>query len=382
VAQDVIVVGAGIMGLYTAYELALRGQKVLLLEQFGLAHPFGSSRGETRVIRTAYFEHSDYVPLAQAAWKKWEDLGEPRKTEIIVRTGGLYVGRPESPLIAGSIEAAERHGLKYSLGEEMAVHARQRVVVPDGFVTFWEADCGIVMAAEAIRRLAVRCSELGVEIRACEPVMSWSSNSNGVTVTSTSRINEAATLVICAGSWANELLPELNLPLVVTRQVVAYTEPAKKGAYFFGIFPVTCIQSSEDEFYYTVPICYAEGPHKNHFKVGRHNPIDVVDPDTVDRKPTAQDAELALAGLKEFIPGAAAPLRSVEICLYTNTPDGHFVVDKHPRHDNVVFACGFSGHGFKFAPVIGQALADLATEGTTELPVDFLSASRFTDQSK
>ena len=371
--SDVIVVGAGVVGLCAAVELAERGQRVTLLDQFAIPHKFGSSHGETRVIRTAYFEHPDYVPLAQRAWAHWEEPGE-----LLLATGGMYLGRPDSALISGSIEAATNHGLSYEvkMPDDIRAHYPQ-VSIPDDYVAFVEKQCGVLLAEKCIGRLLLQaCSRL-INARPNEAVMSWSASAQGVSVKTKTRTFDAARLVICAGPWSSGILRDLNVPLTVTRQIVGFTAPTDPKQFTMGTLPVMCMEAPDGAFYYTIPICRTGGRRSDFFKAARHNPGLTVTPSSVNRATNPEDAESFLPGLREFLHGAAGPVAAMDVCLYTNTPDGHFVVDKHPEHDNVVFACGFSGHGFKFAPVIGEALADLALEGKTALPVGFLGVGRF-----
>lgn len=362
---DVIVIGGGIMGLSAAVELGRRGQRVLLLEARRLGHRMGSSHGETRVIRTGYFEHPDYVPLAQRAWKLWGD--------DLVACGGLYLGLPDSELISGFLHAAQVHNLRY---ENLAgVEVRRRypqVRLPDGYSCIYERDCGFVYAARAMQGLLSEASAHGVVIQTNEPVVKWEARAQSVVVATADNRYEAGALVICAGSWTGKLLAELDLPLVVTRQVVGMTEPPDLQAFAMDRLPVVCAEEPDGAFTYTIPI----NPDCGWFKAARHNMGAVADPDDPGREPTDADPETFLAGLRTFLPVALGPVKRIDVCLYTNSPDGHFILDRHPNHSNVTFACGFSGHGFKFAPVIGEALSDLALKGSTELPVHFLGLDR------
>ena len=375
---DAIVVGAGVMGLSAAVELGRRGQRVVLLDQFAIPNDLGSSHGETRVIRTAYFEHPDYVPLAQRAWMSWQGLGDAVGASSLLQIGGLYLGRPGSALIAGSVEAAMQYGLSHEVWSPAEVRERYaQVTIPDDYVGFFEAQCGVLFASECLGWLMYRALATGVDVRPNQPVTSWEASHWGVTVTAKSGTLEAARLVICAGPWTGEILNELGIPLEVTRQTVGFTDPTDQEPFSSASLPVMCMEARDGAFYYTIPICQGVGPRSELFKVARHDPGIEVTPQTVDRTPNPTDAESFVPGLREFLPGAAGPVAAIDVCLYTNTPDGHFVVDRHPEHENVVLACGFSGHGFKFAPVIGEALADLAIEGKTELPIGFLGVDRF-----
>ncbi len=366
------------MGLSTAVELGIRGKSVLLLEQFEVPNKLGSSHGETRVIRTAYFEHPDYVPLAQRAWRRWEELGGALGSPVLLQTGGLYLGRPGSALISGSIKAAEKHSLEYELVSAGQIRNRYpQLRVPESYVGFLEAQCGVLLASEAIGWMLYQALATRVDVRSFQRVKSWQASGNRVTVTSNSEAFEASKLVICAGPWTGKVLSDLNIPLSVTRQIVGFTAPADAKLFSASSMPVTCIESSSGKFYYTIPICPFDDVSNRLFKSATHDHGDKVTPETVDRATNAADKQSFLSELQDFLPEAAENVQKMEVCLYTNTPDGHFVVDRHPEHDNVVFACGFSGHGFKFAPVIGEALADLALNGKTDLPIAFWSAKRF-----
>jgi sarcosine oxidase len=375
---DVIVVGAGVMGLATAAELARRGRSVLVLEQFGIPHTLGSSHGDTRVTRTAYFEHPDYVPLVRRAHQGWERLCDETAHSVGTLTGGLYIGKPESDLIARSDEAAVLHGLDHErLSAEEIVRRWPQVQVPEGMVGFYEPACGVLFAERGVSAFAEVALMNGADIRCYEQVHSWSATGGSVKVHSDQGTYEADRLVIAAGSWTSRLLSDLGIPLKVTRQVVGWTAPAQPERFLSDAFPVCCL-ATDESFYYTIPILPAHlCPPRPGFKSACHDLGEEANPDQVDRGTTRHDAHSFLAGLKTFLPEAAGPVLSMASCLYTSTPDGNFVIDVHPYHPHVCFACGFSGHGFKFAPVIGEVLADLATEnGRTHLPIGFLRLSR------
>lgn len=374
---DVIVVGAGIIGLSTAAELARRGQRVALFDQFEIPNALASSHGETRVIRTAYFEHPSYVYLAQRSWVLFEVLGKKTGDRLIQRTGGIYVGPPDGDLIRGSVEAAEAHGLEYRLGSNVNLDEYEgKIVIPDGSTLFWDRNCGILFADRSLASLVKWCHGAGVELHPHESATSWSANSASVTVNTSRASYSASSLVICAGAWARKLLSDVGLPLRVTRQVVGFCAPPA-GTYSAPTFPITCFEGANGDFFYTIPACQSRGAREGWFKIGDHNPIGEVSADDVDRAASSDDIARLTAGLECYLPGAGT-IVDADVCLYTMTPDGHFIIDKHPQHPNVVYAAGGSGHAFKFGPVIGESLADLATRGSTDLPVGFLSASRFT----
>ncbi len=367
------------MGLSAAVELRRRGASVTLLDQHALPHALGSSHGETRVIRTAYFEHPNYVPLARRAWDAWVRIGEAEGEELLRPTGGLYLGRPESALISGSIEAALRGRLPYQVTTPHDVRSHYtQVFLPDDFVAFFEEQCGVLFAARCLAKLKAIAMREGVEVLAPARVSSWNAANGRVTVLTDDGRHEGDALVLCPGPWSSGLIAGLGIPLRVSRQVVGFTSPANPEPFTAGRLPVMCMESTSGEFYYTIPICPGVGERTQFFKCGNHRLGETIDPDSPGRAPNPEDNSSFQPGLREFLPDAAEPVVAMDVCLYTNTPDGHFVLDRHPERPNVVIGCGFSGHGFKFGPVIGEALAELALEGSTKLPVDFLSARRLT----
>ncbi|MES2462657.1 MAG: N-methyl-L-tryptophan oxidase, partial [Armatimonadota bacterium] len=373
---DVIVLGVGAMGAAACWHLAKRGLCVLGLEQNGIPNSLGSSHGYSRAIRLAYFEHPDYVPLLKRAWELWQDLENASGQTLLYKTGCLYLGPPDSELIRGSLHSAQTHGLPHeALSRQMLAERFRQFKVPDDFIGLFETLGGTLRPELSIATMALEALKHGAAIQGQTTVTGWQSDANGVTVrTAQGETYHAAHLVISGGAWSSRLITTLGVPLTVTRQVLGWVWPPRPERFTLEAgFPTWAIEHGS-EFHYGFPML----PDNPGFKIARHAPLgQVTTPETVRRAPTPEDEETFRPALRRFFPEADGPTLAVRTCLYTNTPDGHFIVDRHPDHDNVSVACGFSGHGFKFAPVIGQALADLATTPSTTLPIDFLGIERF-----
>jgi sarcosine oxidase len=371
---DVIVIGLGAMGLATAAELARRGAHVLGIEQYGIPHARGSSHGAARVFRTAYFEHADYVPLLKRSRTLWRAMGEESGSPLLLETGVLYGGRANSPLITGSLASAKQHGLAVqTLTADELGRRFQQFALDEGMVALFEPSAGMLLAEASLSALAGIALRHGAELRAFEPVISWSAGGDGVRVTTARAEYSAARLVFCGGAWSGRLLAELGLPLRVTRQVSAWIWPGEPASFGIDRFPTWAIESAEGAFYYGFPLhASATG-----MKVAAHDPGPAFDPDSPHRPVDPADAAGALAFLSRHIPAAAGQVVNLQACMYTMTPDSHFILDRHPGHERVCLAAGFSGHGFKFAPVIGEIMADLALSGGTRHSIEFLSLGRF-----
>lgn len=371
---DVIVVGVGSMGSATCEQLARRGLRVLGLEQFGIPHGRGAHHGGSRVIRKAYFEHPDYVPLLQRAYENWAAVERLSGRQIMHRVGGVYLGRPDSEAIAGSLTAMRLHDLPY---EELTVdQLRQRYPmfrVPDDFVGLIDPETGYVVPEAAVSTFAGLTLANGGELHGHEPVLDWSESSTGVTVRTALDTYTADRIVFTSGAWSDRLLKQLNVQLRVTRQVLAWVWPREPEVFAYGKFPVWMLETGGGGQHYGFPMVH----DRPGFKLALHKVADVVNPDTVDRNPQPADHATYRPLLEQYLPQADGPLLALEVCLYTNSPDSHFIIDRYPASERVVIGCGFSGHGFKFASVIGEILADLAADGRTQLPIDFLGLQRF-----
>lgn len=368
---DVIVLGLGGMGASAAYHLARRGLKTLGLEQYSLGHDKGSSHGDVRLIRKAYFEESRYVPLLHQSYDLWRDLEEETDRLLLHQVGLLIFSRPnDSMAYTGLTQAAE----KYSIPIETLDAAQCRenypwFSAPSDYVGLLEPGAGYLEVEKCVLTYLERAKRLGATLLQDEPVQEWKSEPGFVQVLTKSGWVSAARLVITAGPWAGQMLKELNLPLTVQRVPQFWFQAPNH----FSKIPCFAFDKPEG-FFYGFPNRPGLGLKMADYKP---TPVEVKNPAAVDRNVTEQDYAKLSAIVSQHLPGVEMIPKKSSVCMYTMTPDENFIVDKHPKHQNVVLACGFSGHGFKFASVIGKALADLAVEGSTPLPIDFLRLNRF-----
>lgn len=372
---DVIVLGVGGMGSAALFELARRGQRVLGLEQFPLVHDRGSSHGQTRVIRKAYYEHPSYVPLLQRAYQRWYDLEQVQGRHLFTECGCLSIGKPDSDLIAGIMQSAYEHILPVEQFTPGTLRRRYPMFrFSEDYVGLFEREAGFLYVEDCVRAHIEEAGKLGAEIHAEEPVLGWQASNQGVTVRTTKGTYSADRLVITAGPWAGQVLAKLNAPLTVMRQVLLWFGTSDDRQFRRDRFPIYITDTQAGHFY-GFPVIDGSGA-----KAAQHyGAPELLDPAAIDRTVTDADEQPVRAFLSSHLPGINGVRRRGQVCTYTLTPDRHFLIDQHPEHANVVFAAGFSGHGFKFASVVGEILADLAEKGRTDLPIGMLRLGRFRD---
>jgi sarcosine oxidase len=374
---DVIVLGLGGMGSAAAYHLAARGRRVLGLERYGPAHDRGSSHGGSRIIRQAYFEGVDYVPLVLRAYELWQRLDRDSGRQLLRITGGLMLGREQSAVVRGSLESARQHGLDHEMLDAATIRRRFPPFQPGpDTVALYEAQAGIVFPEASVAAHLERAAALGAELHFEEPVANWEpvASDGAVAVTTTSGRYEAGRLVIAPGAWAPELLRDLGLPLVVERQVQYWLKPHGGIEPFLPErFPIFIWDDEQGPGLYGFPAI--DGPDGG-VKIALHHGGVACTPQTIDREVHAEEIGRLQERIATQIPDLNGQLLRAVTCMYTNTPDEHFIVGLHPRHAHVALACGFSGHGYKFASVVGEILADLATEGATSHPIQLLDPTR------
>ncbi|MGD9721979.1 MAG: N-methyl-L-tryptophan oxidase [Pirellulales bacterium] len=371
-AYDVIVLGVGGVGSAALMHLARRGVRALGIDRFPPGHDRGSSHGQTRLIRQAYFEHPDYVPLVRRAFDLWEDLERASGQSLYRQVGLLQVGPAGGHVLRGVRESARQHGLEIENLSARDCAARfPSFTVLDEHEAAFERRAGYLLVEPCVQAHAREAERLGAELRLSETIRAWRADASGCTVETDHAHYVAGKLVIAAGAWAGQLLADLGTPFEVRRKPLfwfrtrddSYAADNGCPGYFYEL-PEGC--------FYGFPQIDAGG-----IKVAEHTGGAVVpDPLTVNRDLDPHEQQRVAHFVSHFLPRASTHCTDHAVCLYTMTPDEHFVVDRHPDHPQVAFAAGLSGHGFKFTPVLGEALADLALNGATDLPIGFLSASR------
>ena len=377
---DVIVIGVGSMGAAACWYLARRNHKVLGLEQFDIPHEQGSHAGQSRIIRKAYFEHSNYVPLLERAYHNWKELEALTSSQVYYRTGIVYFGSPHSMIIEGTATAAHQYNIAIeTITHEGALIRYPALHCPGHFQVLFQPDAGFVTPEKAISLYVSDAIHHNAEIRGREKVLEWKEGNSGITVITNRNTYTSDRLIIAAGAWSAKVIPSLPATLKVTKQIIGWVNPRKWNDFSLGNFPCWFLGDDDGNIFYGFPILPAKnfgGPVG--LKLALHKHGVEVDPDNVDRAVQRADEEILTQMLMKYIPEAAGNILTLKSCLYTNSEDENFIIDHLPGYDNkVTIASGFSGHGFKFASVIGEILADLAIKGQTDLPIEFLRLSRF-----
>lgn len=365
---DVIVIGVGSMGSATVYHLAERGCRVLGLEQFNLGHELGSAHGVNRIIRLAYAEDPTYVPLVRRAYKLWRRIERISKERLLFITGGIDAGPGDGSIVQGSLKSCRMHRIKHEELDSKELRRRfPGFRLPAGMAAVYQPNGGFVLSERAVIAYAASALARGAEIHAREAVRRWEVKRNKVVVHTDRDSYTATKLVITAGSWAAKLVRRLRKPrlAVPERQVLIWTHPRRPDLFRLGAFPVfnmEGLEGPEPDRFYGFPIYGVPG-----FKLGKyHHRKEEVDPDRMDRDCHPEDERVLRAGLRKYFPEADGPTLAMKTCLFTNSPDEHFVLDLHPDFPQVSVAAGFSGHGFKFSSVVGEIMADFALEGRSK----------------
>jgi sarcosine oxidase len=368
---DVIVLGTGGVGSAALYYAARAGARTIGLDRFIAPHNRGSSHGQTRIIRQAYFEHSSYVPLLLESYKHWNEIERQVGKQLYWETGLLQVGSEEGIVVPGVLRSAKQHGLNVESLSAQEVETRwPHLRVPEGLVGVLERRAGYLLVEECVSSFLVAACEAGAEIAAPCEVLSWEPGTP-IRLSTTAGDFTTHKLIITAGAWAERLLGDLNLHLRVLRKAILWFNAQP------GTENLPC-------YLYELPnaVMYGFPAIDGRIKVAEHSGgTSVMDPLRYDRNLDSHDANQALKFLDECLPKAADGLAEHQTCLYTMSPDENFIIDCHPEHSNVFFAAGLSGHGFKFTPVLGKALVNMALTGETGIPMDFLSLNRFSIKS-
>lgn len=377
---DVIVIGIGSMGSATAFHLAERGRRVLGLEQYNIGHDLGSAHGVNRIIRLAYAENPVYVPLVRRAYKLWRRLERLTKERLLIITGGIDAGPRDGEIVQGSLNSCRMYRLDHEKLNSKELQRRfPGFHLPEEMEAVYQPSGGFVLSERAIIAYVTAAQALGAEIHGREAVRRWDVKGNRVLVQTNKDSYLASRLVITAGPWAGKLVPQLRRPrlAVPERQVLIWTQPLRPELFRVGAFPVFNMEALEADGmnrYYGFPSYGIPG-----FKLGKyHHRHEDVDPDRMDRECHSEDERVLREAIRRYFPAANGPTMAMKTCLFTNSPDKNFVLDVHPDFPQVSIAAGFSGHGFKFASVVGEIMADFAMTGHSELlkKSDFFSIAR------
>jgi sarcosine oxidase len=371
---DVAVAGLGGMGSAVAAHCAARGASVIGIDQFGPAHDRGSSHGKSRMIRKAYFEDPAYVPLVRRAYELWRELERTAGEELLRLTGVLSVGHASSEIISGTLRAADRHDLLVKAWSQEKVRMRYPTLqLQPEEIAIFEADGGVLDPERSVRAHLKAAQSSGAELRFETGMAGWEITDKGAQI----RLKDgtaitARGLVLCLGPWFQQTLESLGVPIRVQRNVQAWFSAAN-GVYDTGRFPAFLL----DRAGLPAPL-YGFPDFGGGLKAAFHCLGDLTVASELDREvDMARDVEPITRAMEQWMPGSTRTFREAKPCMYTLTPDAHFVIDRHPNHPNVILCGGFSGHGFKFAPVVGEIGADLALDGGSRHQIDFLSLKRF-----
>jgi len=372
---DVIIVGVGGMGSAACWQLARCGQRVLGIERFDIPHAMGSSHGISRIIRLPYYEDPAYVPLLRRAYELWREAERASGDELLVITGSIDSSSEDDPLFQGALASARLHELPHEVLSGREVNRRfPGYRLPERHRAVFQAEGGLIASERAIVAHVRLAQGAGAEIHAREKVLGWEArpSGEGVVVSTDKGRYEAARLVLAAGAWMADLAPILTGVAVPERQVLAWLQPRRPDLFGCGRFPVFNLQVDEGR-YYGLPVYEVPG-----FKFGRYHHLGETSPaDEVRREPDAEDERLLRAFAERYFPDGSGDVMALRSCMFTNTPDEHFILDRHPEHPQVVLVSPCSGHGYKFCSVIGEIVAEMATDaGGTRHDIGFLRSGR------
>lgn len=375
-SYDCIVLGTGGVGSAALYYLAERGAKVLGIDRFPPGHDRGSSHGETRVIRLAYFEHPDYVPLLHRAYTLWEVMEQARPESLYVQSGILEMGPEDGEILPGVLDAARQHNLEVETlsGAEIEKrYAGLRVPVP--LIGVYEARAGFLRVEACVKAYIDEAVKRGAQLQIDETVLGWSPDGEGITVETDRGRYRTARLVVTAGAWAPQLLESLHVEFRVLRKPLLWYRTQTPHYRLDHGFPVWFLETDLGAIYGFPEI------DELGFKLAEHTKgTEVVNPLHPDRSLWTEDRRPLEALIGRHFPGVTSDCLHHAVCMYTMSPDQHFIIDRHPDDERICFVAGLSGHGFKFASVLGEIMCGLALDGETEMPIEFLGLERLQSQ--
>lgn len=371
-SYGVIIIGAGTMGMASGYYLSKQGISTLMIDAFDPPHSYGSHLGDTRIIRHAYGESREYVPLALRSQELWCELEKDTNSLLFEQTGVLGIGAEGSPFIQEEIESASQYSLSLEIYQADEIQTRwPGITLPEGYVGCFEPASGILYSEAGIKAYRKAALAHGAKLVINSPVKNIDIHKDGVTIQTAYETFHAEKLILSAGAWTTKLLPTLNQAIIPIRKAIAWFE-CDESLFNHKQLPAFTFDL-DDRTYYGFPSIYGSG-----VKVGRHDAGQVIDPDQVNREFGCypEDEGDLRHLLSSFMPKAAGKIKQGKICMYSKTPDEHFILDHYPNHEHVFIAAGFSGHGFKFASVVGEILCELVTQGKTRHDISLFSIHR------
>ncbi len=372
--SDVIVIGTGAVGSAAMYYLARNGVDVIGLDRFPAAHDKGSSHGQTRIIRLAYFEHPDYVPLLKRSFELWEELEKVSGIDLYTESGLIQVGPPDGEIVAGVRESAAMHNLTVEdVTQSDLKDFYPGFSIPDGMEAVFEKRAGFLKVEKCIETFLDLADKSGAQLHTGIEVLGWQLDSDDrVKVTTNEGAFAADRIIVTAGAWAGDLIKGLGVNLTVVRKPLFWFQSDNIYELDSGC-PAFFYETSEGSFY-GFPAIDELG-----LKVAEHTGGEpVINPLDVDRSKHRSDEAKIEYFLQEYLTAMNSPtLTDHKVCMYTRSPDEDFIIDKVEEYPQVSYVAGLSGHGFKMASVLGEIMADMATKGSTEYPIEFLSANRF-----
>jgi sarcosine oxidase len=373
---DAIVVGVGGMGSAALYHLARRGAGVLGLEQFDIAHDKGSSHGLSRMIRLAYWEHPGYVPLLRRAYELWRELERASGETLLITTGSIDAGPIDSPALVGARRSCDMFGLPHVLYDGASLTtAFPGYRLPSDFTALYQPNGGFLAPERCIEAHVTAAQRVGAIVNARERVLDWTEQDGNVAVRTDRATYTSRRVLVTAGPWAGKLLKDLRPMLTPERQVMLWVQPRVPQYFQPETFPVVYLHAAEGSF-------YALPSHKGSgVKVGKYHHLKQrVDPDAMDRECHPEDERVLREGVRRYFPDADGPTLAMKTCLFTNTPDEHFIITRL-ADSPITVAAGFSGHGFKFCSVVGEILADLALDGGTRHDISLFAPRRLASKN-
>ena len=371
----VIVVGLGAHGSSTAYQLAKRGIDVVGIDLFHPPHLMGSSHGPSRILRMAYKEGSDYVPLLRRSFDLWHELNNAYHEPSFQVTGGLFMGQPTGRAMTGMQAASREQNVQIHMMTPDEVRTKYpSFKIPDSWEAIWDPNSGAIFPEVAVAAHLNLADKYGADLRFDERVTDWKATSSGVAVRTGHGSYEADSLILTSGVWMPGMLGDLAIPLEIERVSLWMLEPRANHDFFrAGNFPNASFEIGEK-----YPL-YMQADFGTGVKIALDHHGTPTTVDSVNRETTQEDHDKIFEQIRRFVPDLDGKILDSAVCMYTNTPDLNFVVDKHPNHDNVIIGSACSGHGFKFAPVMGEILTDLAIKGSSHFDLEMFTATRFED---